>query len=115
MIRYEEITRKIRTLETQRIRNEERIRHYMEQNSSITSKLKILIQKKEVMEKMDAELAEIMNTQQKGKWFLWFFLYMTDDRSTDIHLIHDLLTCLHEGVAFHSNKIIQGRCAAFLL
>ena len=66
MIRYEEITRKIRTLETQKIRNEERIRHYTEQNSSITSKLKILIQKKEVMEKMDAELAEIMNTQQNN-------------------------------------------------
>ena len=43
MIRYEEITRKIRTLETQKIRNEERIRHYTEQNSSITSKLKILL------------------------------------------------------------------------
>ena len=67
MIRYEEITRKIRTLETQRIRNEERIRHYTEQNSSITTKLKILLQKKEMIEKMDAELAEIMNTQQNNK------------------------------------------------
>ena len=51
----------------------------------------------------------------KGKWFLWLFLYMTDDRSTDIHLIYDLLTCLHEGVTFHNNKIIQCRCATFLL
>ena len=61
MIRYEEITRKIRTLETQKIRNEERIRHYTEQNSSITTKLKILLQKKEMMEKRRMAANSIKN------------------------------------------------------
>ena len=54
MIRYEDIIRKIHLLENQKSKNDERIKKHTEENILITSKLKLLNQKKEMMEKMES-------------------------------------------------------------
>ena len=65
MIRYEDIIRKIHLLENQKIKNEERIKKYSEENILIANKLKLLNQKKEMMEKMESELSDILSSQKK--------------------------------------------------
>lgn len=67
MIRYEDIIRKIHLLENQKIKNEERIKKYSEENILIANKLKLLNQKKEMMEKMESELSEIIPSASKNK------------------------------------------------
>ena len=67
MIRYEDIIRKIHLLENQKIKNEERIKKYSEENILIANKLKLLNQKKEMMEKMESELSDILSSQKNNK------------------------------------------------
>lgn len=67
MIRYEDIIRKIHLLENQKIKNEERIKKYSEENILIANKLKLLNQKKEMMEKMESDLSEILSSQKNNK------------------------------------------------
>lgn len=67
MIRYEDIIRKIHLLENQKIKNEERIKKYSEENILIANKLKLLNQKKEMMEKMESELSDIIPSTNKNK------------------------------------------------
>lgn len=67
MIRYEDIIRKIHLLENQKSKNEERIKKHTEENILITSKLKLLNQKKEMMEKMESELSDIISSTSKNK------------------------------------------------
>ena len=65
MIRYEDIILKIHLLENQKIKNEERIKKYSEENILIANKLKLLNQKKEMMEKMESDLSDILSSQKK--------------------------------------------------
>lgn len=67
MIRYEDIIRKIHLLENQKIKNEERIKKYSEENVLIANKLKLLNQKKEMMEKMESDLSDILSSQKNNK------------------------------------------------
>ena len=67
MIRYEDIIRKIHLLENQKIKNEERIKKYSEDNILIANKLKLLNQKKEMMEKMESDLSDILSSQKNNK------------------------------------------------
>ena len=67
MIRYEDIIRKIHLLENQKSKNDERIKKHTEENILITSKLKLLNQKKEMMEKMKSELSDIIPSANKNK------------------------------------------------
>ena len=67
MIRYEDIIRKIHLLENQKIKNEERIKKYSEENILIANKLKLLHQKKEMMEKMESDLSDILSSQKNNK------------------------------------------------
>lgn len=67
MIRYEDIIRKIHLLNNQKIKNEERIKKYSEENILIANKLKLLNQKKEMMEKMESELIDILSSPKKNK------------------------------------------------
>ena len=52
MIRYEDIVRRIHVLENQKSRNEERIKKYSSENILLSNQIKLLNQKKELMEKM---------------------------------------------------------------
>ena len=67
MIRYEDIIRKIHLLENQKIKNEERIKKYSEENILIANKLKLLNQKKEMMKKMESDLSDILSSQKNNK------------------------------------------------
>ena len=67
MIRYEDIIRKIHLLENQKIKNEEIIKKYSEENILIANKLKLLNQKKEMMEKMESDLSDILSSQKNNK------------------------------------------------
>ena len=67
MIRYEDIIRKIHLLENHKIKNEERIKKYSEENILIANKLKLLNQKKEMMEKMESDLSDILSSQKNNK------------------------------------------------
>ena len=67
MIRYEDIIRKIHLLENQKIKNEERIKKYSEENILIANKLKLLNQKKEIMEKMESDHSDILSSQKNNK------------------------------------------------
>ena len=67
MIRYEDIIRKIHLLENQKSKNDESIKKHTEENILITSKLKLLNQKKEMMEKMESELSDIIPSANKNK------------------------------------------------
>ena len=67
MIRYEDIIRKIHLLENQKTKNEERIKKYSEENILIANKLKLLNQKKEMMEKMESDLSDIIPSANKNK------------------------------------------------
>ena len=67
MIRYEDIIRKIHLLENQKIKIVERIKKYSEENILIANKLKLLNQKKEMMEKMESDLSDILSSQKNNK------------------------------------------------
>lgn len=65
MIKYEDIVKRISTIEKKKIKNEERIKTLSEENNVLTANLKLLNQKKEVLEKMDQDLADLIPDKKK--------------------------------------------------
>lgn len=65
MIKYEDIVKRISTIEKKKIKNEERIKILSEENNVLTANLKLLNQKKEVLEKMDQDLADLIPDKKK--------------------------------------------------
>ncbi|WP_337409012.1 hypothetical protein [Holdemanella sp.] len=65
MIKYEDIVKRISTIEKKKIKNEERIKTLSEENNILTANLKLLNQKKEVLEKMDQDLADLIPDKKK--------------------------------------------------
>ena len=65
MIKYEDIVKRIATIEKKKIKNEERIKLLSEENNTLNSNLKILNQKKEMLEKMDQDLADLIPDKKK--------------------------------------------------
>ena len=66
MIRYEDILKRISTIEKKKTRNEERIKIFTEENITLSSNLKLLNQKKELLEKMEVDLNNIFGTSVKS-------------------------------------------------
>lgn len=66
MIRYEDILKRISTIEKKKTRNEERIKVLTEENITLSSNLKLLNQKKELLEKMEIDLNNIFGTSVKS-------------------------------------------------
>ena len=62
MIRYEDILKRISTIEKKKTRNEERIKVLTKENITLSSNLKLLNQKKELLEKMEVDLNNIFGT-----------------------------------------------------
>ena len=60
MIKYEDIVKRISTIEKKKIKNEERIKTLSEENNILTANLKLLNQKKDMFEKMDQDLADVI-------------------------------------------------------
>lgn len=67
MIRYEDILKRISTIEKKKTRNEERIKVLTEENITLSSNLKLLNQKKELLEKMEIDLNNIFSTSVKSE------------------------------------------------
>jgi hypothetical protein len=65
MIKYEDIVKRISTIEKKKIKNEDRIKLLSDENNVLTANLKILNQKKEVLEKMDQDLADLIPDKKK--------------------------------------------------
>mgnify|MGYP004562505851 FL=1 len=65
MIKYEDIVKRISTIEKKKIKNEERIKTLSEENNVLTANLKLLNQKKEVLEKMNQDLADLISDKKK--------------------------------------------------
>lgn len=65
MIKYEDIVKRISTIEKKKIKNEDRIKLLSEENNVLTANLKLLNQKKEVLEKMDQDLADLIPDKKK--------------------------------------------------
>ena len=65
MIKYEDIVKRISNIEKKKIKNEERIKRLSDENNVLTANLKILNQKKEILEKMDQDLADLIPDKKK--------------------------------------------------
>lgn len=65
MIKYEDIVKRISNIEKKKIKNEERIKTLSDENNVLTANLKVLNQKKEVLEKMDQDLADLIPDKKK--------------------------------------------------
>ena len=65
MIKYEDIIKRITSIEKKKIKNEQRIKSLSEENNTLTANLKILNQKKEMLEKMDQDLADLIPDKKK--------------------------------------------------
>ena len=65
MIKYEDIIKRIANIEKKKIKNEERIKLLSEENNTLNSNLKILNQKKEMLEKMNQDLADLIPDKKK--------------------------------------------------
>ena len=65
MIKYEDIIKRIANIEKKKIKNEERIKLLSEENNTLTVNLKLLNQKKEMLEKMDQDLADLIPDKKK--------------------------------------------------
>lgn len=66
MIKYEDIVKRISTIEKKKIKNEDRIKLLSEENNVLTANLKVLNQKKEMFEKMDQDLADLIPDKKKA-------------------------------------------------
>lgn len=64
MIKYEDIIKKIANIEKKKIKNEERIKALSDENNILTANLKLLNQKKEMLEKMDQDLADLISDKK---------------------------------------------------
>lgn len=65
MIKYKDIIKRIANIEKKKIKNEERIKLLSEENNTLTANLKVLNQKKEMLEKMDQDLADLIPDKKK--------------------------------------------------
>ena len=65
MIKYEDIVKRIFNIEKKKIKNEERIKMLSDENNVLTANLKLLNQKKEILEKMDQDLADLIPDKKK--------------------------------------------------
>lgn len=65
MIKYEDIIKRIANIEKKKIKNEERIKLLSDENNTLTANLKVLNQKKEMLEKMDQDLADLIPNKKK--------------------------------------------------
>ena len=65
MIKYEDIVKRISNIEKKKIKNEERIKQLSDENNVLTANLKLLNQKKEILEKMDQDLADLISDKKK--------------------------------------------------
>ena len=65
MIKYEDIIKRIANIEKKNIKNEERIKLLSDENNTLTANLKVLNQKKEMLEKMDQDLADLISDKKK--------------------------------------------------
>lgn len=65
MIKYEDIVKRIANIEKKKIKNEERIKALSDENNVLTANLKLLNQKKEMFEKMDQDLADLIPDKKK--------------------------------------------------
>lgn len=66
MIKYEDIIKRIANIEKKKIKNEERIKLLSNENNTLTANLKVLNQKKEMFEKMDQDLADLIPDKKKA-------------------------------------------------
>lgn len=65
MIKYEDIVKRIANIEKKKIKNKERIKALSNENNILTANLKLLNQKKEMLEKMDQDLADLISNKKK--------------------------------------------------
>lgn len=65
MIKYEDIIKRIANIEKKKIKNEERIKQLSDENNTLTANLKVLNQKKEMLEKIDKDLADLIPDKKK--------------------------------------------------
>lgn len=65
MIKYEDIIKRIANIEKKKIKNEERIKALSDENNILTANLKLLNQKKEMLEKMDQDLADLISDKKR--------------------------------------------------
>ncbi len=65
MIKYKDIVKRISTIEKKKTKNEERIKTLSEENNTLTANLKLLNQKKEMLEKIDQDLADLIPDKKK--------------------------------------------------
>lgn len=65
MIKYEDIIKRIANIEKKKIKNEERIKELSDENNTLTANLKVLNQKKEMLEKIDQDLADLIPDKKK--------------------------------------------------
>lgn len=66
MIKYEDILKKIKYYEDRKAKNDEKLAQLNEENLTLTSTLKLLNQKKEVLEKMESELSYLIPSKKKN-------------------------------------------------
>lgn len=65
MIKYEDVIKRIANIEKKKIKNEERIKQLSDENNTLTANLKVLNQKKEMLEKIDQDLADLIPDKKK--------------------------------------------------
>lgn len=65
MIKYEDIIKRIANIEKKKIKNEERIKLLSDENNTLNANLKVLNQKKEMLEKMNQDLADLIPDKKK--------------------------------------------------
>lgn len=65
MIKYEDIVKWISFIEKRKTKNEEKIKFLIEENNTLSSNLKLLNQKKEMLEKMNQDLADLIPDKKK--------------------------------------------------
>ena len=66
MIKYEDIVKRISCIEKRKIKNEEKIKFLIEENNTLSSNLKLLNQKKEMLEKMNQDLEDLIPDKKKA-------------------------------------------------
>lgn len=65
MIKYEDIVKRILFIEKRKTKNEEKIKFLTEENNTLSSNLKLLNKKKEMLEKMNQDLADLIPDKKK--------------------------------------------------
>ncbi len=66
MIKYEYIVKKIKYYESKKSKTEEKIHQLNEESLKLSSTIKLLNQKKEMLEKMESELSDLIPSKKKS-------------------------------------------------